>query len=309
MTEERESHLAVEVVGQPDDWQRVSRRLGQYADLLPTRGSRLAVVGCGTSFFMGQAYAVRREEAGHGETDAFPASEFRIGRDYAEVLIISRSGTTTECIDLLVRLRSRGTPTIAIVATPGTTITELAGRVIMLDDVDERSVVQTRFATSTLALLRASLGEDLTGAVADARDVLAEGESVALARLADAEQVTFVGRGWTVGLADEAALKLRESAQYWAESYPAMEYRHGPISIATANRVVWSIGEVPPGLADQVSATGAHFEHREIDPLAELVRVHRLCLLKARQAGLDPDQPRHLTRSVVLEPITDGTDP
>ena len=120
--------------------------------------------------------------------------------------------------------------------------------------------------------------------------------------------MTFVGRGWTVGLAEEAALKLRESAQFWAESYPAMEYRHGPISIATTNRLVWAIGEVPPGLADQVAATGAHFEHREIDPLAELVRVHRLCLLKARQAGLDPDHPRHLTRSVILEPISDHTD-
>src|SRR3712207_7559300 len=42
---------------------------------------------------------------------------------------------------------------------------------------------------------------------------------------------TFLGRGWTIGLANEAALKLRESAQAWTESYPAMEYRHGPISI------------------------------------------------------------------------------
>ncbi len=309
MTDERRSHLAVEVAGQPEDWARVSSRLGQYADLLPTRGRRVAVVGCGTSFFMAQAYAARREAAGHGEADAFAASEFRSGRTYDEVLVLSRSGTTSECIDVLSELRSRGTPTIAIVATPGATVTELADRVVVLDDADERSVVQTRFATSTLALLRASLGEDLTRAIADARDVLAEDESVALAHLAAAEQVTFIGRGWTVGLAEEAALKLRESAQFWAESYPAMEYRHGPISIATTNRVVWSIGEVPPGLADQVAATGAHFEHRDLDPLAELVRVHRLCLLRARRAGLDPDHPRHLTRSVILEPITDVTNP
>ena len=49
----------------------------------------------------------------------------------------------------------------------------------MLPEVDEQSVVQTRFATTTLALLRASLGEDLTAAIADARSVLAEDEGSA----------------------------------------------------------------------------------------------------------------------------------
>jgi fructoselysine-6-P-deglycase FrlB-like protein len=79
-----------------------------------------------------------------------------------------------------------------------------------------------------------------------------------------------------------------------------MEYRHGPVSIATVGRATWALGEVPPGLAEQVRGTGAHFENRDMDPLAELVRVHRLCLAKARQNDLDPDHPRHLTRSVVL---------
>jgi fructoselysine-6-P-deglycase FrlB-like protein len=60
------------------------------------------------------------------------------------------------------------------------------------------------------------------------------------------------------------------------------------------------LGDVPDGLEADVAATGAHFEHRNIDPLAELVRVHRLCLRKARDNDLDPDHPRHLTRSVIL---------
>ena len=114
--------------------------------------------------------------------------------------------------------------------------------------------------------------------------------------------MTFLGRGWTVGLAEEAGLKLRESAQFWTEAYPAMEYRHGPVSIASSGRAVWALGDVPDGLEAEVAATGAHFEHRSIDPLAELVRVHRLCLRKARDNDLDPDHPRHLTRSVILAP-------
>lgn len=297
---EYNSHLYHEVVGQPDDWARVVARAGEFAATLPRAGARVAVIGCGTSFYMAQAYAAAREEAGHGETDAFAASEHKLHRGYDAVLVISRSGTTTEVIDVLTSLHGRSLRTSAIVATAGTPVTQLADQVILLNEVDERSVVQTRFATSTLAMLRASLGEDLSGAIADARSVLAEDETQALAGLTDAEQVTFTGRGWTVGLAEEAALKLRESAQFWTESYPAMEYRHGPVSIAAPGRVTWALGAVPDGLAEQVRATGAHFEHRDIDPLAELVRVHRLCLAKARLAGVDPDHPRHLTRSIIL---------
>lgn len=294
------SHLAAETATQPDDWAAALGRLDEALAVLPKRGDSVAVVGCGTSFFMAQAYAVLRESAGHGRTEAHAASEFPAGREYDRVVAISRSGTTTEVIELLTDLRERGQRTTAIVATEGTAIPSLATESLMLPEVDEQSVVQTRFATTTLALLRASLGEDLTAAIADARSVLAEDAGSALADLVDAEQITFVGRGWTVGLANEAALKLRESAQFWTESYPAMEYRHGPISIATSGRATWAFGEVPEGLAEDVRATGAHFEHRDIDPMADLVRLHRLCVAKAARAGVDPDRPRHLSRSIIL---------
>jgi fructoselysine-6-P-deglycase FrlB-like protein len=297
------SHLASEIATQPDDWAAVLSRTDDARAVLPQPGESVAVVGCGTSFFMAQAYAVLRESAGGdvgGRTEAHAASEFPADRTYDHVVAISRSGTTTEVIELLTALRERGQRTTAIVATEGTAIPDLATHALMLPEVDEQSVVQTRFATTALVLLRATLGEDVSVAIADARAVLAEDEQSALAAVAESEQITFVGRGWTVGLANEAALKLRESAQFWTESYPAMEYRHGPISIATAGRATWAFGEVPEGLADDVRATGAHFEHRDIDPLADLVRLHRLCLVKAARAGVDPDQPRHLSRSIIL---------
>jgi fructoselysine-6-P-deglycase FrlB-like protein len=294
------THLAAEIATQPDDWSAALRRTDEARGILPRPGETVAVVGCGTSFFMAQAYAALREAAGMGRTEAHAASEFPAGRDVDHVVAISRSGTTTEVIELLADLRERGRRTTAVVATEGTAIPGLATEALMLPEVDEKSVVQTRFATTTLALLRATLGEDLEPAIAQARAVLAEDEAGALAGLADAEQITFVGRHWTVGLAHEAALKLRESAQFWTESYPAMEYRHGPISIATHGRTTWAFGEVPEGLAEDVRATGAHFEHRDIDPLADLVRLHRLCLVKAARAGVDPDRPRHLSRSIIL---------
>ena len=294
------SHLQAEVASQPDLWPAVVARLPEVAADLPAPGARVAVLGCGTSLFMARAYAVSREQAGLGETDAYAASEAPLERAWDHVVLLSRSGTTTEVLDALRRLRDRGIPTTALVATAGTPIALEADRTVLLPEADERSVVQTRFATSALALLRASTGADLTAAVRDARAVLDEPEDSAVGHLLDVEQTTFVGRGWTVGLAEEAALKLRESTQSWAESYPAMEYRHGPIAIAGPGRVTWALGEVPQGLAEQVAATGGRLEHRDADPLAELVRVHRLCLALARRRGLDPDRPRHLTRSVVL---------
>lgn len=294
------THLERELSTQPDDWAAVASRLPEFAAVLPQPGERVATIGCGTSWFMGQAYAGLREDAGQGVTDAFAASEHRLARGYDRVVVLSRSGTTTEVLEVVEQLRAQGVPFVSIVAAAGTPLAEGGGDVVLLSEADEQSVVQTRFATTALALLRASLGDDLGGAIADARSVLAQSEEEALGALVDAEQITFLGRGWTNGLATEAALKIRESAQQWAESYPAMEYRHGPISIAAPGRVVWAFGDVPEGLQEQVGATGAHFEHRDIDPMAELVRVHRLCVARAERAGLDPDQPRSLTRSIVL---------
>lgn len=288
--------IAEEIAGQPECWRRAARESPRHAGVLPRPGERVAVVGCGTSWFMAMSYARLREAAGHGETDAFAASEMPTTRQYDRVVAISRSGTTTEILDLLRELRG-SVATVAITGDPATPISRQADGLVALDYADERSVVQTRFATTTLALLRASLGEDLEPVAADAAAALRRD----LGNLAATEQVSFLGRGWTVGLACEAALKMREAAGAWAESYPAMEYRHGPISIAAPGRVTWMFGEPPAGLADDVAATGATFvASGELDPMAHLVVAQRVAVAAAQRAGLDPDSPRNLTRSVVL---------
>ena len=297
------SHLEQEIATQPMDWRRVAGRAADFAGVLPRPGERVATIGCGTSWFMGQAYAGLRESSGHGLTDAWAASEHRLARGYDRVVVITRSGTTTEVIAVVNHLVATGTPFVALVATAGTPVAQAAqsvGALILLDDVDEESVVQTRFATSALALLRSGLGEDLAPIAEQAEAVLGETDETCLGEVADAEQVTFLGSGWSIGIANECALKLRESAQFWTESYPAMDYRHGPVSIAAPGRTTWALGTVPDGLADEVRATGAHFENRDLDPMVDLVRVHRLCLIKAAKAGVDPDRPRHLSRSIVL---------
>jgi fructoselysine-6-P-deglycase FrlB-like protein len=287
-----------ELSSQPETW-REAARLAATAPL-PRHGLRVAAVGCGTSWFMAQAYAALREGAGHGVTDAFAASEALLGADrgYDQVLALTRSGTTTEVLRLLESLRGR-VPTVTVIGDPGTPATGLSDETVALPFADEQSVVQTRFATSALALLRTHLGEDTGAAARDAEEALT---AEIRQEWIDAEQFTFLGTGWTTGLAHEAALKMREASQSWTESYPAMEYRHGPISIAAPGRVTWMFGPSPEGLGDEVARTGGTFVHHgRRDPLAELVLVQRVALARAQARGLDPDTPRSLTRSVMLD--------
>ena len=291
-----------ELVSQPDVWQRAIDQAGAEK-LLPADGHRIAVIGCGTSWFMAQSYAAARESAGKGVTDAFAASEAFLNsnspeRQYDAVVAITRSGTTTEVLEILAGLKGI-VPTVAIIGDTASPIVHLADAVIGLPYADERSVVQTRFATSALVYFLASLGIDLKQAIEDARDAVT---SPVAQELLDAEQFTFLGTGWTVGLAHEAGLKMREAVQGWTESYPAMEYRHGPISIAAPGRVTWLFGAQPEGLDKDMAATGALYLHTDKHPLAELARVHKVTLERARVRGLNPDLPRNLTRSVILDP-------
>ncbi len=285
-----------EIASQPVLWREAAALAGSVSDVLPLAGARVAFIGCGTSLYVAQAAAALRESLGYGESDAFPASEVPIERDYDLAVAISRSGTTTEVLEAVRRLQPE-VPVLAVTADLDCPLGMLAARIIELPFADEESVVQTRFATCVLALLRASLGVDMDPVVADGSRALS-GE--AAFDLGAVRQLVFLGSGWSVGLAFEAALKVREAAQAWSEAYPAMEYRHGPISVAQPGTVVWALSALPPGLGEEIEATGATVVAGSLDPMAELVRVQRLAVALAAARGLDPDRPRNLSRSVVL---------
>jgi fructoselysine-6-P-deglycase FrlB-like protein len=281
------SMIAQELASQPECWARAAALAAEVGDLLPRAGERVLAVGCGTSLHMAGAYAGLREAAGLGDTDARAASEVTDARTYDRILAISRSGTTTEVARVLSRVAER------------------AAAVVSLGFADEGSVVLTRFATTALALLRAHLGDDLSPAIAGAGRALAESLPADPSAF---DHFVFLGRGWTVGLADEAGLKMREASLSVSESYPALEYRHGPISLAGVRSLVWSLGEVEPDLLEDVRRTGATVVAGDLDPMAELVRIQRLAVALAQAKGLDPDRPRHLTRSVVLAQRSGGAE-
>jgi fructoselysine-6-P-deglycase FrlB-like protein len=289
------SHVTQEITTQPEMWRRAADVARTAGGSLPAAGERVAIVGCGTSLFMAEAYAAAREQAGQGETDAFTPTEAP-DRHYDVIVVLTRSGTTTEILDYAKRVGD-STRTVAITGTPQSPILELCDDDVMLDFADERSVVQTRFATTALALLRAHLGVDL----APLADAAAEALSAPLPLdPAAVRQFVFLGHGLGVGIAREAALKLREAAGAWTEAYPATEFRHGPISAIDAASVVWAFNASAASLPPAVRATGATFLQATRDPMVELLIAQRLAVALAETKGLDPDHPLHLTRSVIL---------
>jgi fructoselysine-6-P-deglycase FrlB-like protein len=293
-----------EIVSQPAVWRAAAGLAVRCRAAVPD-GERVAFIGCGTSWFVAQAVASLRESLGFGESDAFAASEAPLDRHYDRVVAISRSGNTTEVVRALSGL-PRDLPTVAVVAVTAGPVLDAAAQTIALDFADEQSVVQTRFATAVIAMFRAAYGHDIASVAAEAELLLGPAPTLvdlgvnpgALA----CRRFVFLGHGWTVGLAHEAALKLREAALAATESYPAMEYRHGPIALAEPGTAVWWLGADEAELVDEVAALGATVVHEHTDPLVSLVAIHLLALGLATRDGLDPDTPRNLSRSVVLEP-------
>ena len=287
------TYADTEIASQPEIWRQVAAFAPSAIGQLPQKGERVAVVGCGSSWFMSQAYAGLRESLGFGETDFFTAREFPYNRKYDRIVAISRSGTTTETRELLQQTKI---PSVSITAVPDSPIAKLSTAAIVMPFADEQSVVQTRWATAALGLLRISLGFDLLSIVKDAQLAIDEN----ILGILDVEQITFLGNGWTIGLAQEAALKTREAAQFWSEAYPAFDYRHGPMSIAQKGRAVWAFGPIEPKLVDEIKATGAYFESSDLDPMAHLIKAQRVAIALGKKRGLNPDEPRGLTRSVIL---------
>lgn len=286
-----------ELSSQPEVWARALALPADELARLPARGENVLVIGCGTSYYIGDSYAYLRGDAGLGRTRAAIPSELAWVDPDEHIVVISRSGTTADVIEVVERYRLTHRIT-AILGDIDTPLGRLcAGRVVHLDFADEQSIVQTRFATTVLTVLRASIGAVPPTLIDDARTAL---RLPLPADPAEVAHVVFLGHRFGVGLAYEAALKIRESAGAWTEAYPVWEYQHGPISCAGPASLVWMLGDSPDIVADDVRSTGATVYANDLDPQANLVLAHRFALDLALSRGRNPDAPPYLNRSVLV---------
>ncbi len=230
------AHVDEEIASQPECWQRALELTPRH---LPEPGERAAVIGCGTSLYIAQAYAALRESLGLGETDAFAASEFPADRRYDRVVALTCSGTTTEVLDALARVGT--TETVAVTADPRTPVGAAARHLVALEFADEKSVVQTRFATTALALLRAHLGAAPADLPAQARAAL----DAPLPRGAlEARQFTFLGAGWSCGVAPGRPASRRRPLRRrrWRGGGAGWKGRGGPAGGRRRGAQGWSGG-------------------------------------------------------------------
>src|SRR3954462_11217616 len=96
---------SAELRTQPKMWEQAIALPDAVRSLLPQSGEKVLVLGCGTSYYVGDAYAYLRNDAGLGRTRAAIPSELTWVDDDEHLVIISRSGTTADVVEMVERYR------------------------------------------------------------------------------------------------------------------------------------------------------------------------------------------------------------
>ncbi len=318
------------------------------------RVERVVVVACGSSFHAGEIGRLALERWAKLPATAEIASEFRYREpvldDRTLVVAISQSGETVDTYHALAEAARRGARTMAITNVVDSLMAREADAVIYTRAGPEIGVASTKCHVAQiilfqvfalhLARLRGSLGEDelarlareieaLPGLVAEALGRSDEYAAVA-ARLAEVNDVFFLGRNVGYPVALEGALKLKELAYVRAEAYAAGEMKHGPISlidrhavaVVVANRgALWpkllaNIEEIKARGATVVAVTdegdeetGRLADHvlevpatdELLAPVVSVVPLQVLAYSVAKARGNDVDRPRNLAKVVTVE--------
>ncbi|HEV7346339.1 MAG TPA: SIS domain-containing protein [Devosia sp.] len=249
--------------------------------------------------------------------------------DGAATIAISQSGKSPDIVGMTQSARRSGATTIAVTNTADSPLAEASDFTIDLRAGPEKSVAATKtFVTSVvagLALVARWGGDDsLRTAIADLPDALARAVACDWSPLIEAleghEALYVLGRGPGFAIANEAALKFKETCNIQAESYSAAEVMHGPVAIVTPGYPVLglaardaaetSVADMTHKLAGQgalafltsdrpgsartlpFAATG----HPITDPLALIVSFYGFVEALSRHRGLDPDVPPALKK-------------
>ena len=312
---------------------------------------RIVVTGAGSSYYLAQVVASAARALTHRPVIAVPLSELILrpegvlvaatGAGEAArrepVVIISRSGSTSEAVTVAERMRVARHPTIAVTCRAGSPLASLADATLVSPAGDEAAIVMTRSFGSMLALLLGvvarvagdhGLMTDLSRLSGHWSDATAAARVGRRLGATDWSRIVVLGGGPAFGIAAEWGLKLTETSQVPTNAYEPLEFRHGPMSVCEPGMLV--VGLVGgAGVAEEVvvveeaARLGAKtwlIAGDEIDDgttTGELSRIagslhssarlplllhpgHALALELALTRGCDPDAPRHLGQVVIL---------
>lgn len=255
-----DGHTWQEILSQSQIWQSTldgfaAERPALEAFLERVHFDQVAVVGCGSTYYLAQCAASTLTHWAGMPARAFPSSEVWLfpkilphGRWL--LLAISRSGTTTETLRALKRFReTAGGPVLTITCYPESPLAQQADFMLAAAHAQEQSVAQTRSFTSMLLLTQAltatmmqdkarlehlgwlpSLLNDLTERLGDLPRRLGADLTI--------DRIFFLGAGPFYGLASEGMLKTKEMSLSYAEAYHPLEFRHGPMSMVNEQALV-----------------------------------------------------------------------
>ncbi len=244
-------------------------------------------------------------------------------------LAVSQSGRSPDLVEPVRSLRAGGATTVALVNEVASPLAAAAEWVLPLRAGPERAVAATKsFVASLTAGVRLAghwcelpgLLEALRTLPEALEEALTQDWSPAVEALSGAERLMVIARGLGLPVAQEAALKLKETCGIQAEAFSAAEARHGPMELvgdgyplvvfamrgpAQADllalaaemrqrraRVLLAAPADVPGRDLTLAITGAE----ELDPVAAIATFYPMVEALARARGRDPDQPRWLRK-------------
>lgn len=247
-------------------------------------------------------------------------------------LAISQSGRSPDLLASALAWRDRGARLVALVNDETSPLAQAADVLIPLSAGPERSVAATKSFIAALAAqaaLVAAWSEDdtLTSALTTLPENLdaafALDWSAALPLLEGDRSLFVLGRGYGLGVAREAALKLKETCALHAEAFSSAEVRHGPMAIVRDGFPVLAFAGSDAGGDDVLAACVDFAErgaavalaaasetetptsvlrlpalpaHPAIEPILQIQSFYRFAETLARRRGFDPDRPAFLKK-------------
>ena len=244
-------------------------------------------------------------------------------------LAISQSGRSADLLAMTASAKASGALTVCIVNAADSPLAQECDAVLPMGAGPELSVAATKTFVATLAALirlvaewtgDASLGQAvqrLPERLAAAQDL---DWSAALDALAGAESLVTIGRGPTLAIAREAALKLKETCNLHAEAFSGAEFLHGPVALVSPDYPVLmfnptdAAAEGMQALAANLRGKGTALyttepgreasgglpvlapDHPETDSVCLIQSFYVMVLRLAERLGLDVDRPRYLRK-------------